>query len=172
MISKPQSPNYSAQSPSTQNRHYWPWADKLHARRSAIAATQGPSIGSFADTRAALDKLLADAADLPTALASQAFVERSPRCSPTPPRPPACWALLHGWAMIATRARCYWPSRRPSTASPSWARRPGAGDPQRGQTHVRTAHQSRKTLIHPNRGTTMTNALQTIPRTRSRHARC
>jgi len=57
-------------------RPYWQaQLDKLHARRSAITATQALSVGSFADTRAALEKLLADAADLPTALTSQAFVE-------------------------------------------------------------------------------------------------
>lgn len=59
-----------------KNRKYWQaQLDKLHARRGAIAATQALGVGSFADTRAALEKLLADAADLPTALTSQAFVE-------------------------------------------------------------------------------------------------
>ena len=82
----------------TKNRHYWQsQLDKLHARRSAIAATQALSIGSFADTRAALDKLLADAADLPTALASQAFVERflAPLLA-NPTQAASVLGLLHG----------------------------------------------------------------------------
>ena len=82
----------------TKNRHYWQaQLDRLHARRSAIAATQALSIGSFADTRAALDKLLADAADLPTALASQAFVERflAPLLA-NPTQAASVLGLLHG----------------------------------------------------------------------------
>jgi len=57
-------------------RKYWQaQLHQLHARRGAIAATRALGAGSFAETRAALEKLLADAEDVPTALVSQAFVE-------------------------------------------------------------------------------------------------
>lgn len=82
----------------TELHEFWQaQLDRLHARRSTIAATRALSVGSFADTRAALDKLLADAADLPTALASQAFVEDflAPLLA-NPTQAASVLGLLHG----------------------------------------------------------------------------
>ena len=82
----------------TKNRHYWQsQLDKLHARRGTIAATRALSVGSFAEARAAMEKLLADAADLPAALASQAFVESflAPLLA-NPTQAASVLGLLHG----------------------------------------------------------------------------
>ncbi len=49
--------------------------DLVRSRRQTTAATQALAALNFADTRAALETLLADAGDVPTALVSQTFVE-------------------------------------------------------------------------------------------------
>lgn len=55
---------------------YWKFElNKLRAFREIITAAKALSTANFADTRAALEALLADADDIPTALVSQAFVE-------------------------------------------------------------------------------------------------
>jgi len=60
----------------TEFRDFWQGElDRLRTRRHTTTATQALAARSFTDTRAALEALLADADDIPTALVSPAFVE-------------------------------------------------------------------------------------------------
>ncbi len=55
--------------------HWQGELDRLRAQRQTTAATQALAAHSFADTRTALEALLANTTDIPTALVSTAFVE-------------------------------------------------------------------------------------------------
>lgn len=65
-----------AASLDAENRNFWQFKlGRLRILRQTTAATQALAAHSFADTRAALEALLANAWDIPTALVSTAFVE-------------------------------------------------------------------------------------------------
>lgn len=83
---------------STEHRVFWQAElGQLRSSRRTATAAAALAAGDFADTRSALEALLTDAADLPTALASQAFVERflAPLLA-NPTQAASVLGLLHG----------------------------------------------------------------------------